>query len=169
VKAGFIRYPDAELLVAAGRILQLMKRSSVFTDPRPPLSEIEAAFADYEQKVFAAAGGGLLYNTAKRESKRRLSDLLQALALYVNVKSEGNLSTLHSSGFPVMGRRKKGQPPGIPGQPFLRDGRRRGEIAFGFKPVGRDMFYNYCFATEVDKRGNPRWGEDRKSTRLNSS
>lgn len=165
VKAGFIRYPDAELLVAAGRILQAMKNSTVFTDPQPPLADIETAFEDYRQKVYAAGGGGLIYNTARRESKRRLAGLLQKLALYVNIMADGNLSTLHGSGFPVTGRRKKGQSPDIPGQPFLRDGRKSGEIAFGFKPVGRDMFYDYCFATEIDQLGNPRWGEIHVTTR----
>ncbi|MFB2119085.1 hypothetical protein [Parapedobacter sp. 2B3] len=164
-KAGFIRYPDAKLLVAAGVILRAMKNSLVFTDPRPSLEEIETAFEDYQQKVYAAAGGGLLYNTAKRESKRRLADLLQKLALYVNVVSDGNLNKLHGSGFPVLERRKKGRSPDTPGQPFLRDGRRSGEVAFGFKPVGRDMFYDYCFATAVDKKGNPIWGEIHVTTR----
>lgn len=58
VKAGFIRYPDAELLVAAGRIMQAMKNSLVFTDPRPSLAEIETAFVDYQQKVYAAGAVG---------------------------------------------------------------------------------------------------------------
>ncbi|MGV3761816.1 fibronectin type III domain-containing protein [Parapedobacter sp.] len=164
-KAGFIRYPDGKLLVAAGRILQCMKNSTTFTDPRPSLAEIETAFEDYQQKVYAAAGGGIFYSTAKRESKRRLSDLLQKLALYVNVVSDGHLPTLHSSGFPVLDRRRKGRSPDTPGQPFLRDGRKQGEVAFGFKPVGRDMFYDYCFATAADNRGNPIWGELRTTTR----
>lgn len=165
VKAGFIRYPDSKLLVAAGRILQCMKNSSTFTDPRPSLAEIEIAFEDYQQKVYAAAGGGIFYSTAKRESKRRLADLLQKLAGYVNIVSDGHLPKLYSSGFPVLDRRRKGQSPDTPSQPFLRDGRRKGEVAFGFKPVGRDMFYDYCFATAVDKQGNPIWGEIRVTTR----
>lgn len=164
-KAGFIRYSDSKLLVAAGHILLCMKNSLTFTDPRPPLAEIESAFEDYQQKVYAAAGGGLLYNTAKRESKRRLADLLQKLALYVNVVCDGDLPKLYSSGFPVVDRRRKGRSPDTPGQPFLRDGRKAGEVAFGFKPVGRDMFYDYCFATAVDKRGSPIWGELRTTTR----
>ncbi len=164
-KAGFIRYSDSELLVATGRILLSMKGSLVFTDPMPSLDEIESAFADYQKKVYAAAGGGLLYSAAKRESKRRLADLLQKLALHVNVISDGDLHKLHSSGFPVLARRRKGRSPDIPSQPFLRDGRRSGEVAFGFKPVGRDMFYDYCFATAIDKRGNPIWGEPRITTR----
>jgi len=164
-KAGFIRYRDSELLVAAGAILRAMRRSAVFADPKPPLDEVEAALADYQQKLYAAAGGGRLYSIAKRESKQRLADLLQKLALYVNAVSDGNLALLYSSGFPVLAKRRKGQSPDIPGQPFLREGRRRGEVAFGFKPVGRDMFYDYCFATAVDRKGRPIWGEVRTTTR----
>lgn len=163
--AGFIRYRDSELLVVAGAILRAMRRSLVFTDPIPPLAEVEAALVDYQQKLYAAVGGGRLHSIAKRESKERLADLLQKLALYVNVVSNGDLALLYSSGFTVLAKRRKGQSPEMPGQPFLKDGRRRGEVAFGFKPVGRDMFYDYCFATTVDKRGNPLWGEVRTTTR----
>lgn len=163
--AGFIRYRDSDLLVVAGRILRAMRRSNVFTNPIPPLDVLEAALSDYQQKVYDAMGGGRLYTTARRESKRRLADLLQKLAMYVNVVSDGNLTELYSSGFPVRAKRRKGQSPDTPGQPFLRDGRKSGEVAFGFKPVGRDMFYDYCFATAVDKRGNPIWGEPRITTR----
>jgi len=126
---------------------------------------VEAAFADYQQKVYAAAGGGHTYSVAKRESKKRLADLLQRLAFYVSTVSDGNLAKLYSSGFPVTAKKRKGQSPDIPEQPFIRDGRKSGEVAYGFKPVGRDMFYDYCFATAVDKRGNPIWGEVQTTTR----
>lgn len=164
-KAGFIRYADAELIVATGRILRCMKGSIVFTAPNPSLEEVEAAFADYQQKVYAAAGGGLLYITAKRESKTRLANLLQKLAFYVNVVSDGNLAKLHGSGFAILERRRKGRSPDTPEQPFLRDGRKSGEVAFGFKPVGRDMLYDYCFATATEKTAAPEWGEVRTTSR----
>ncbi|WP_257670297.1 hypothetical protein [Parapedobacter tibetensis] len=60
-------------------------------------------------------------------------------------------------------RRKPGQ---VVQFGFSRAGQTpKGEVAFDFKPVGRDMFYDYCFATAVDKRGNPIWGELRVTTR----
>ena len=164
-KAGFIRYRDSDLLVATGRILLAMKDSSVFVRPNPPLADIETAFADYQQKVYAAAGGGTLYSAAKRESKRRLAALLQKLAFYVSVEIDGSRGKRHSSGVQGRGRRRGGRSPDIPGQPFLRDGRKSGEVALGFKPVGRDMFYDYCFATRLDGKGNPIWGELRTTTR----
>ena len=164
-KAGFFRYADSKLLVVGGAIIHSLKHSLFFTDPQPSLAEVEAAFADYQQKVYEASGGGLLYTTAKRESKRRLANLLQKLAFYVSVQSDGDLAKLRSSGFPLLEKRGKGTSPGMPMQPFLDDGRRSGEIAFGFKPVGRDMSYDYCFATELDKQGMPLWGELLTTTR----
>lgn len=165
VKASFYRYPDSQLLVAAGRIVQAMKTSEVYTDPRPSLAEVEAAYVDYKQKLLEASGGGLYYRARKRESKRRLSDLLQALAYHVNVACDGDLVRLYQSGFPVLAKRRKGKAPTTPQSPFLRDGRVSGEVASGFKPVGRDMLYEYCFATETDDMGLPLWGEIRTTTR----
>jgi len=164
-KAGFIRYADSKLLVVGGRIIHEMKHSSFFTDPKPSLAEVEAAYLDYQEKVFKASGGGRLYTSAKQESKRLLADLLQELAFYVSTKSDGDLSKLHSSGFPVLEKRRKGQVPDTPRQPFLDDGRRSGEVAFGFKSVGRDLYYDYCFAVERDEKGVLLWGELRTTTR----
>ncbi|WP_257668408.1 hypothetical protein [Parapedobacter tibetensis] len=158
-KAGFFRYADGKLVIAAARIIKALKESTVFTDPKPSLEEVEVAYADYQRKVVDAAGGGRIYSTAKRESKRRLADVLQELAFYVSVESDGSLAKLHSSGFPVLAKKRKGKSPDTPGLPFLKDGRMSGEVAFGFKPVGRDMLYDYCFASEVDKKGRPIWGE----------
>ena len=102
---------------------------------------------------------------ARRESKRRLSSLFQELVFYVNVVSDGDLAKLYSSGFPVLDRKRKGQAPEVPQSPILRDGRISGEVAFGFKPVGRDMLYEYCFATETGADNLPRWNEIDTTTR----
>lgn len=167
-KAGFFRYADGKLLVVGGRIINQLKHSSFFTAPEPSLAEgeeVEAAYLDYQQKVFKASGGGLLHSPAKRESKRRLADLLQKLAFYVSVKSDGDRSRLYSSGFPVLDKKRKGTSLDTPGAPFLQDGRVHGEITYGFKPVGRDTFYDYCFAAAAEKSGNPIWRELRTTTR----
>ncbi|WP_257667907.1 hypothetical protein [Parapedobacter tibetensis] len=58
-KAGFFRYADSELLVTVGRIVRTMKASTVFTDPKPSLEEVEVAYADYQRKVIDAAGAGV--------------------------------------------------------------------------------------------------------------
>lgn len=164
-KAGFFRYADERLVVTASWIIQCMKQSDIFVDPTPPIQEIEEAYRDYYQKVVESVGGSRLVKTQKRESKERLSDLLQELVFYVNVVSDGNLAKLYSSGFPVVNGKRKGQAPDTPGNPFLQDGRRSGEVAFGFQPVGRDMLYDYCFATEVDDNNQPLWGVEQTTSR----
>lgn len=164
-KAGFIRYADEKLVVTASWIIQCMKQSDIFVDPTPPIARIEEAYNDYYQKVVQSVGGSRLVKIQKRESKKILSDLLQKLVFYVNVVSDGDLVKLYSSGFPVLAGKQKGQAPNTPGDPFLRDGRRSGEVAFGFQPVGRDMLYDYCFATEVDDNNQPLWGEEQTTSR----
>lgn len=162
VTAGFIRYPDAELLVATARILSSMKAVRWFDHPIPSLAEVEAVYADYRQAVLEASGGGRFYTARKREQKRLLADILQQLAFYVNSVCNGDLPKLHASGFPVLSKRRKGHPPHTPAHPFLRDGRVSGEVAFGFGPVGRDMMYDYQFACEIKPDGTPHW--DREGT-----
>lgn len=164
-KAGFIRYADEKLVVTASWIIQCMKQSDIFVDPTPPIEMIEEAYNDYYQKVVQSVGGSRLVKTQKRESKKILSDLLQELVFYVNVVSDGDLAKLYSSGFPVLAGKRKGQSPDTPRDPFLRDGRRSGEVAFGFEPVGRDMLYDYCFAAEVDDNDIPVWGEEQTTSR----
>lgn len=164
-KAGFLRYADEKLVVAAGRIIQCMKDSDIFIQPNPPVSEIEEAYQAYYQTVIESEGGSRSVKHAKRRCKERLSSLLQELAFYVNVVSDGNLMKLYSSGFPVLDRKRKGRAPDTPGSPFLTDGRKSGEIAFGFQPVGRDMLYDYCFATEVGDGNLPIWGEEQTTSR----
>ncbi len=164
-KANFFRYSDEKLVVAAAQIIQCMKESNIFTQPTPPLSELEEAYTDYYQKVIDARGRNREKATLKRESKQRLSDILQKMAFYINVVSDGDLAKLYSSGFPVLARKKRGTIPDIPTGAFVKDGQKSGEVAFGFKPVGRDMLYDYCFATKVDSHGRPRWGEISTTTR----
>jgi hypothetical protein len=164
-KANFFRYADDKLVVTASWIIQRMKESDIFVDPTPPIHEIEEAYAEYYQKVVEAVGGSRLVKAQKRESKKKLSDLLQELVFYVNVVSDGNLSKLYSSGFPVLAGKSKGCAPDTPGSPFLTDGRKSGEVAFGFQPVGRDMLYDYCFATELGANNVPIWKEIQTTSR----
>src|SRR5690606_9788906 len=100
-KANFFRYPDEKLVVTATWIIRCMKESAIFVDPTPTMAEIEEAYADYYQKVVESVGGSRFVKAQKRESKKKLSDLLQELVFYVNVVSNGDLAKLYSSGFPV--------------------------------------------------------------------
>ncbi len=165
VTANFIRYKENELLSQAGGIVQRMKDSAVFPHPKPSIKKLEAALLDYRMKVQAAMGGGKIYVEAKKESKANLAKLLQQLAFYVNSVADGNLVKLYSSGFPVLAHKRKGSSPDTPSMLYIKDGNRSGEVYLGFKPVGRDMLYEYVLATGTDKKGRPLWGEVKTTTR----
>jgi len=165
VKANFYRYADDKLVVVVAHILERMEKSPLFVDPVPSLAEVKESYKDYFQKVVKAKDKSRLSAAYKRESKRRLSELLQSLAFYVNTICDGDLVKLLSSGFPVLSEKRKGQVPDMPASPYLCDGPRSGEVGFGFKPVGRDMFYEYCFATGVNDSGEPLWGDIGISTK----
>lgn len=157
VKAGFIRYRDSDLVIAGARIITSIKSSPAFSNPSPPIEVVENIYAEYKQAVIDASRGGRLDKVMKRKSKRLLADALQQWAHYVNVVSDGDLTTLYASGFPVLEKRNKGHAPFTPQHPFLKDGRVSGEVAYGFEPVGRDMLYQYQFATTLNGEGEPVW------------
>jgi hypothetical protein len=116
--------------------------------------------------VRAANDGNRVKKAHKRESKQKLCALFQQLVVYFNLVSDGRLSLLYSSGFRVLTEKCKGQIPNPPTAPFLSDGRTSEEVAFGFKPIGRDMFYDYRFAANVDSTGLPQWEEIAYKTTL---
>lgn len=158
-KANFFRYRNDTLVVAAAHIIKCMEASKQFKDAKPPLAEVKAAQEAYHRAVLDAMHGGLIYTAVRRETKRKLADLLQQWAQYVNSVADGNLPLLLSSGFPVLTKKRKGEAPKTPASAFLAAGKVSGEIAFGFTPVGRDMLYEYCFATKTGVRHDPLWGE----------
>ena len=164
-KANFFRYADEKLVVSVSWIIRCMKDSAIFVNPVPTIEQIEHAYEEYQQKAVQSLGGSRLVKAQKRERKKELCDLLQELVFYVNVVSDGDLEKLFSSGFPVLDRKRKGRPPRTPGSPFLKDGRKSGEVAFGFEPVGRDMLYDYCFATELGADKLPIWQELQTTSR----
>lgn len=164
VKANFFRYPDDKLVVRVAHIITCLKESDIFKSPDPPLERLEEAYNDYHQKVIDAQDKDREKAASKRESKRRLTDLLQKLAFYINMVADGQLSLLYSSGFPVLAKKQTGKLPDRPMATYVKDGRKSGEVAFGFTPVGRDMYYEYRFAT-LCPRGKAIWGEMDVTTR----
>lgn len=166
VKTSFFTEKDSHLLVQARRVLAALSDSTVFASPNPPLVELKAAIADYETKLYKSLDGNVLQREEKRESKKELAVVLQGLAFYVNQICNGDLTLLHSSGFPVFVARRKGTSPDMPGLPNPKDGRVSGEICLSFAPVGRDMQYEYCIAESIDKNTkNFIWGEIQYTTR----
>ncbi|GHE31185.1 hypothetical protein [Sphingobacterium griseoflavum] len=164
VKASFFRYPDDKLEVRAAHIITCLKESDTFTSLDPPLEILKEAYRNYYQKVVDARGKDREKAALKRASKRRLADILQQLAFYVNRLADGKLSLLYSSGFPVLAKKAASTIPARPLAAFVKDGRNSGEVEFGFKPVGRDIWYAYGFAL-INRQGKAIWGKTMVTTR----
>ena len=164
-KANFFRLADEKFIVMGARVIQCMKESKVFTDPTPSVEQLEEAYTAYYQAVVPAGSRSRETQALKRERKRALADLFQQLVYYVNTVADGKLSHLYSSGFPVLNGKRTGVVPDTPTGVILNDGRRSGEIAFRFTPVGRDMQYEYCFALEDFNNKELLWGEPLFTTR----
>ncbi|MFD2552891.1 hypothetical protein [Sphingobacterium tabacisoli] len=164
-KANFFRLADEKLIVLGARIIECMKTSEVFTDPTPTIVQLEEAYEAYYEAVVPAASRSRETQALKRERKRVLADLFQQLVYYVNTVADGQLSLLYSSGFPVLTGKRTGVIPDTPTGIVLEDGRRTGEVAFRFTPVGRDMQYEYSFAVEDLNKKELVWGESLFTTR----
>lgn len=166
VQTSFYRTNDSQLLVQAYAILRAVSDAEVFPDPSPTLVDLKALVTDYETKLHDSFGGSIFQRESKRASKKQLADALQQLAHYVNKVCDGNLALLYRSGFPVFTGRKKGRIPDTPGLPALKDGRVSGEVCLSFGPVGRDMQYEYCIGTFINKDAKSlEWGEIQYTTR----
>lgn len=164
-KANFFRLADEKFIVIGARIIECIKTSNIFSDPSPTIEQLEKAYEAYYQAVIPAASRSRETQALKRERKRALADLFQQLVYYVNTVADGKLSILYSSGFPVLNGKRTGIVPDTPTGIILEDGRRSGEVAFRFTPVGRDMQYEYCFAIENLNSRELVWGESMFTTR----
>src|SRR5690606_25450491 len=101
VKINYEKYRDADLGYLASTVHQALSENvEFFMEPNPPLTELEAAIADYDEKMQFTNGKGSPYNSeSKNASKQALVDVLRRLAFYVNTTCNGVAHQLLSSGF----------------------------------------------------------------------
>lgn len=169
---GFGHHKDNVILVEADVVLSSMDGNPRFPDPIPPLSEVESVYNEYAASLARASWTqGRVDRALKRKSKAKLAQLLGELADYVNRVAQGELSVLYASGFPVFTGRKKGKSPDVPTKGRLSDGRLSNELRYDFDSLGRDMTYEYTYATwtsdeEIDPESPKlQWEQSRFTSR----
>ena len=152
VKINYGNYRDADLGYLASTVHQAMLNNELFTDPNPPLEELEAAIADYDEKMqFTNRKGSPYDSKAKDASKDALVDVLRRLAFYVNTTCNGVVHHLLSSGFRLRDMPKSLVPPVTPTRARLVDTGRSGELALLFDPVDNATEYEYQLGIMVDR------------------
>lgn len=92
---------DALLITDTQTILTNMTGNPAYVDSDPKLPEVQAALDAFTTALANAADGGLTLTSIKNDKRAALVALLRALANYVQVACNGDLTILLSSGFPI--------------------------------------------------------------------
>lgn len=170
VYIAYERWGDDSLSTLAGRTLMSMTDNTNFPDPRPDMDEYAVLVNDYREKHEVASNGGSRFEKESRDNaKAAVSQAMRELAFYVNTVANGDREILASSGFELVPDPVPSKVPGIPNNVRLLDGNVSGEMRLMFGALQAAWEYEYCYATGVDERGVPEWGEIIRTTnsRLN--
>jgi hypothetical protein len=131
---------DYTLLGLTGRISDSMKDNPKLPDPTPTQAAFEAARQAFETALNKAGRKDRTLLAIKNEKKAVLIELMDQLAEYVTIKSNGDKIILLSSGFDIAGIKNDSQnlPPiaalivdiGLPGQATTRVNRVAGARSY---------------------------------------
>lgn len=102
LKTDFARYNEGNFAFKVGFIVKSVKENPFFSNPAPPLEEIEAVFEQYQVAFRGAQTGNYIDISARRNLRKELSQLLKELANYVMFKAKGDKLILESSGFELV-------------------------------------------------------------------
>jgi hypothetical protein len=115
----------------------------IFTDPDPPLDEIQLALDNFSTMVHMV--GRTPAETIQKNNLRLiLTNKVRLLSYYVAKVCNGNMANLILSGFPP--QKTPGQPIGTPGQPqglTIGHGQQLSQLVARFNPVFGAVIYTY--------------------------
>ncbi|NOQ31458.1 MAG: hypothetical protein GQ570_10070 [Helicobacteraceae bacterium] len=158
VKISFKHLNEGTLAEFATSVCDKMQNNSHFKTPTPPIKEVQKATDAYSSSHTIAKEVTTKENTAiKNEKKAELTDLLSALAGYVNLASKGNEVALESSGFEMAS--SSSAPIGVldaPAEIHAKDGNNSGEIEISFSKVAKATSYIILFTKDADQE-NAKW------------
>jgi hypothetical protein len=139
---------DSQLIADTETITTAMDENPYFVLPSPSLAAISGAQAVMVTAMAAAADGGITLTAIKNAKRALLVALLRQLASYVEVTSNGDLTVLMSSGFPI--QKPQRDPIGVlpaPSNLTVGFGARTGELHAVAKPLVGAAIYNWRVTT----------------------
>src|SRR5690625_3876402 len=126
VRSNYGRLTDYELATLGGRVVKAMQEldtAEFFTDPQPPVDELESIVDDYiEKHEIASRRGSALEISMKNESRDNVLSALRTLANYVNEQARGQISKLLSTGLQLASQPVRVDVPTVPEEVKLKDG-----------------------------------------------
>jgi hypothetical protein len=99
----FRHFTEEEFQAKAGFILVKMTGNAGFPEPWAPqvptLLQLTEALADYRQRYIESATRDTLKIRARREARELVADMLQGIASYLELVSQGDLRMLETTGY----------------------------------------------------------------------
>ena len=148
----FSRYSDADLEQKAELIADSMTNNANFESPEPAISVLQAATTAFDTAIIKAKEGGKTEKLIRELKREELIVILDKLALYVQMKGDGNDAALASSGFSLSKIRNIVGTLPKP-QNFALHAENVGKIKLSLKPVRGAKSYLY----EYRKKGEEVW------------
>lgn len=99
VITSFSKLSDGELEQKAELIFDSLTGNENFPEPIPSLTSLRGVLSQFDLTIVKAKEGGRTEQILKNSKRRELTDMLNNLALYVQLQGDGNEAILASSGF----------------------------------------------------------------------
>ncbi len=142
---------DPKLVFDTSNITTQMKDNLSYPTPAPPLADVLAANVAFSTAMSDAANGGTVLTKIKDQKRALLVGLLRQLAIYVQLKCDGDAAKLLSSGFPM--QKSSRTPVGIlqpPNEITLTQGARTGSLNAVASLVSGAANYNWRLTLASD-------------------
>ncbi|MFM2296067.1 MAG: hypothetical protein RLZZ350_2480 [Verrucomicrobiota bacterium] len=135
---------DPVLITDTGSIITALTGNAHFTTPAPTLAAMQTALTEFSTAVNDAVNGGVVLTAIKNTKRAVLAVLLRQLAAYVQVKCNGDMTILLTSGFPI--QKPSRTPIGVLPAPTILAvtfGPRSGELAAQAQPMNGAAIFNW--------------------------
>ncbi|MDN3655414.1 hypothetical protein QWZ08_07250 [Ferruginibacter paludis] len=147
INTSFSRLSDADFETTARHINTSMQGNANFPNPNPSLAIVDAAVTRYSNALVAAKDLGKNSVAEKNESRLALEQVQRLLGLYIMNVSNGSITMLTSSGYPLS------KEPGkvyleAPQNASLTNGVTSGSLVSQVQAVKGGKGYNHQLSTE---------------------
>lgn len=150
------RYNDSDLVVKSNTVADEMTDNPNFVNPSPTPASIKGAAADFLFYTQKATGGSHEDVAFKRQKRKRLEDLLQHLAIYVNQTAKGDEAMLISSGFDLIKKPEPAKALPAPEKLKIKPGKSKGSLQLSCSSVAGARVYGFEYRL-TDRESENDW------------
>ena len=147
----FREMSDAVLEDFANSVHTHLYAQSAYANPPVTAADLQAGITAFSNAKTAQANGGKLATAEKNQRRADLLELLEKLALFVQIQSNNDLPTLLSSGFEAV--KREPSPSTVTKPTILRITQNHPGVALVTAKAERNAYVYEVQAAEVDENG----------------